>query len=182
MQRSTLLSILVFIVGISLIFFFVLPIWDEISILKLKKEEIGKEVDSLRSIIIHIDDLSAKYNQASADLDKLALAIPSDQQLPELLIQFEEMVKRNGLVTTGIKLENTEEAPKDQIGARRNIKSLSVSVSVDGSYSGFKGFLEDIEKNVRMMDVSAISFTKPTDEKSEVAKFSVKLNSYYLAK
>lgn len=182
MQKSNLLSLLILIVGISLAFFFILPIWDEIDILKLKKEVADEEANSYKSIIVHIDDLSAKYNQASSDLDKLALAIPSDQQFPELLIQFEEMVKRNGLVATSIKLEGAEEAPKDQIGGRRSIRTLSMSIGVDGSYSGFKGFLEDVEKNVRLMNISAISFTKPTDEKSEVMKFNIKLNSYYLGR
>lgn len=182
MQKSTLISFLIFISGISLVFFFLLPAWDEIDTLKLKKEKIGEEAGFQRSIIVHIDDLSAKYNQASADLEKLSLAIPSDQQLPELFIQFEEMIKRNGLVITGIKLGGEENISKDQIQSRHRVQAMSVSIDMDGSYSGFKGFLEDVEKNIRMMDISSISFTRPADEKSEVVKFNIKLNSYYLAK
>lgn len=166
-----------------LFFFLLLPAWQDMNTARDKNAKAAEELENWNSIIANIDQLSANYERSKDDLDKLALAIPSDSQVPELLIQLGEIAKRNGLVVSDIKFAVKGETPAEQLKNPSKIKTLETNLTVEGAYPDFKKFLNDIEKNVRLTDVMSVSFSagRKDEEKSSIIEFDLVLNNYYLA-
>lgn len=183
MSRSTFLSLIMFIGGMFLFFFLLLPAWQDMNTARDKSAKAVEELEDWNSIIANIDQLSADYERSKDNLDKLALAIPSDSQVPELLIQLGEIAKRNGLVVSDIKFAVKGETPAEQLKNPSKIKILETNLTVEGAYPDFKKFLGDIEKNVRLTDVMSVSFSSGEKEEtgSKIIKFDLVLNNYYLA-
>lgn len=179
MSKSSLVSIIIFFVIVALVFVFVLPAWNDVSSLMAVKEEGQKELENRESIVANIDELLAQYEKAKSDLDKISLAIPNSAQLPELLIQLEEIVKKNGMVMGDIKFSQEQESSKSKV-ALNDIKTIKINIEAEGSYLNFKGLLRDLETNIRLMNVNNISFSRSGDDQDSI-KFIIGMTSYYLA-
>lgn len=183
MSRSTLISLAMLIIGVFLTLFLLLPEWQNINAEKEEKKKSEDALEEWNTYLANINDLSARYEQSSSDLEKLALAIPSDPQMPELLIQLGEIIKRNGLIATKINFAAKGETPAEQLKSPSKIKTIEMELTMDGTYSNFKKFLNDMEKGARLTDVSSVSFAKESESSgSDVMEFKMALNSYYLAK
>lgn len=180
MFKLSLTSILIFSVGVALIFVFVLPAWNNIDNLMIAKEEKQKELGDLETIVAHIDELSEQYKKAQDDLEKISLVIPSDPQLPEILIQFEEMAKRNGIIIGDIKFSQEQELLKGEKSASNGIKAVKINIEAESDYFNFKKLLEDIEVNIRLMNIDSISFSR-SGVNQDIIKFTISITSYYLA-
>ncbi|KKP98772.1 MAG: hypothetical protein US71_C0017G0006 [Parcubacteria group bacterium GW2011_GWD2_38_12] len=180
MLRLSLTSIFIFSVGVALIFVFVLPAWNNIDNLITAKEEKQKELVELESIVAHIDELSEQYKKAQDDLEKISLVIPSNPQLPEILIQLEEMVKRNGIIIGDIKFSQEQESLKGEKSASNGIKVVKINIEAEGNYLNLKKLLEDIEVNIRLMNADSISFSR-SGANQDTIKFTIGITSYYLA-
>lgn len=183
MSRSTLISLGMLVIGLFLALFLLVPEWQNINAEKEEKKKSENTLEEWNTYLANINDLSFKYEQSASDLEKLSLAIPSDSQMPELLIQLGEVVKRNGLIATDIKFTAKGETSQEQLKSPSKIKTIEMNLEAEGTYPNFKKFLNDMEKGARLTDVSSVSFAKGGEsEGGDIMKFKMVLNSYYLVK
>lgn len=159
-------------------FIFVLPAWNKSGVLNNEKISKEKQLTDLRSTVANIDELSAKYEKSKTDLNKLSLAIPSEQQLPELLIQFEDVIKSNSMIINNVEFTDEGASTGNEFSKTGNVKIIQTKLAIEGSYSNFKNLLNDIERNIRLMDVTSINFSRGGADTN--TKFDVVLNTYYL--
>lgn len=179
MQRSSLISFLIFLVSLTIGFVFVWPEFNKTDILRSEKTSQENQREYLKDIVANIDELSAKYESAQDDIEKLALAIPSSPQVPELLIQIEDLVKGNGMILGNIGFTLEGSTTSEEASPQNGVKTIKLNVSADGNYANFKNLLKDIEDNIRLMDVIMFSFGEP-DKETGFSKFSISLNAYYI--
>lgn len=179
MQKSSLISLFVLVLGLFLVFVFILPAWNKTGALNNEKTSKGRQLEDSRSIVVSIDELSAKYKKAKTDLDKLSLAIPSEQQLPELLIQFEDMIKSNSMIVNNVEFTDEGVSTSNELLSSGNVKTIRTKLAIEGSYSNFKNLLKDIEHDIRLMDITAISFSRGGAAGDSSMKFDVVLDTYY---
>ncbi|MBU0624834.1 type 4a pilus biogenesis protein PilO [Patescibacteria group bacterium] len=101
---------------------------------------------------------------------KLNLFLPTNEDMPGLLVQLDEIARRNGLVLSSIDtLVNEKEVGPG--GA----KKMRVSANIGGgSYEQFVLVLNDIERLVRLADVQSISFS------SGEGTYSLVLTAYFM--
>lgn len=171
------------VVGVFLTLFLLVPEWRNINTEKEERKKSENSLEEWNTYLANINDLSARYEQSASDLEKLSLTIPSDSQMPELLIQLGEIIKRNGLIATKINFAAKGETPAEQLKSPSKIKTIEIELMMEGTYPNFKKFLNDMEKGVRLTDVSSVSFAKGSESTgSDVMKFEIMLSSYYLAK
>lgn len=179
MQRPSLIPFLVFLVSVAVGFIVVWPEWKMVN--ELKGERVLQEgsLEDIKDTIANINELSNKYDKSEEDINKLAIAIPPTPQIPELLIQVEELVKKNGLILGNI--DFSVEGAKGEGLSQDEVGIIAINVSVEGTYAGLKNILNDIEKNIRLMDVVSVSFSK-IDKETGFSSYSISLKTYYLVK
>jgi len=114
--------------------------------------------------------------------------LPQRQEIPELIVQLEALASENGLILESLDIKEKKRATEtnekkaavsSQISSQINI--LEISLALSGSYPAFKGFLEALEYNVRIMDVQKIefSFKKGQEEGAAFLGFNLDLLVYY---
>ena len=126
------------------------------------------------------DSLIAQYNTIQkSDLDNLKTLLPDNVDNIRLIIQINSLATKNGLSSLRsvdynaadvASAENTGHsgaaaAPATATSASGNLPygEFVMSFQTSGPYSNFLAFMADLEKNLRIVDVTDILFTPAID-------------------
>ncbi|PIY97044.1 MAG: hypothetical protein COY66_01580 [Candidatus Kerfeldbacteria bacterium CG_4_10_14_0_8_um_filter_42_10] len=152
-----------------------------------------KLLESRKQELSQLQDLEKKYSQiTSAEKEKLRKILPSSKYFSDLFVQMENLAKESGLIVSRISI--TEEGSTgvatdtngSNTGSNANvgktiggIGTLGISLSVEGdnSYPALKIFLDNVEDNMRIVDMDSLSYSPPSEE---TPAFTVNLKTYYL--
>ncbi|MBU6370782.1 MAG: type 4a pilus biogenesis protein PilO [Patescibacteria group bacterium] len=144
------------------------------------QNELAKYQDlsaSAKSVVAEENDLVNKANTISTDdQTKLARMLPANVDNLRLIIEISQIASSRGLaaqnfsVTTGV--------ASSVLSAGQSYGTLAVSFSVaNASYSDFLGFLSALEQNLRLVDITNISFSS---NDTGLYTYDVTLNTYWL--
>jgi hypothetical protein len=154
--------ILIFTIG-SLIF--LKPRYDstknQIDNMKYQKEAIIKNKQN------KLDNLGKLYNEykniEEMDRDKINKIIPDENSHSDIFPHLEYIALRNGLFAQKItysEVESAEHLTITSTDLTGKIGIIKLNIVVTGAdYNGFKKFLQDLENDVRLMDVTSLSFS-----------------------
>lgn len=178
------------LIGISLAGFFVFtkPILGDISDLKKEINSYNEALDNAKALEAERDKLTSKYNSIDpVNLEKLQKMLPDSVDNIRLILEIEKLASPYGMTLKDVKYESQEEkkegdntnieiseniAKKDE---NKNYGTWELEFSTQGSYANFVSFLKDIEKNLRVVDISSINFSS---EKVNVPGKSQSIDSY----
>ena len=141
--------------------------------------------DELQEISQTRDQLTAQYNAIpQGDLNKLSAMLPSGFGGAQLLRDMEALATKHGMFLKNIDLvtEAKTQTTQIQLPAQRLVAPLDVAFNTRGTYESLKSFLRDLEKVVRIIDLSDISFSgiQSADQKGPVLfEYSLKGVTYY---
>jgi Tfp pilus assembly protein PilO len=133
-----------------------------------------EQIKQMKQYIASLEELKKtleafKQNQQS-NLTRFLQILPSSPDLSNLIAQLETIFRTSGFIF--------ETLPFSQAPSADNPSLMTVDLNfqvVGGNYSQFKAFLNNLQNNIRLIDVKAISFNKPKDQTS----YSLDLNTYY---
>ena len=137
----------------------------------VKLDAKAKEVTELNDKITTLKSLQSQFTQASDTVEKLQLAIPSTDQMPEIMVQIETMASESGLRVNSI--QPAKETTAGNVAESK--ASVPVTVSLQGDYPGLYTFLTKMEKDIRPMNVKSINIATATKEETSVVNFTLNL-------
>ena len=151
------LTLVIFTIVVLLVvgwFLALQPQYDNYKNLNLdaKKAELAEYESTLAKLEKTIADWNAVPAQDKAKLDYF---LPTDKDIPELITMLEDIAGQSGFIATKVSLSNVETPAV----AGTDVYPMLVSMSLSGgNYTALKTFLEKVETNIRLMDVSSLSF------------------------
>lgn len=170
--------------------FYLLPEWRSFRELREAAQELREISAELDLLTENRDELLSRINSISKDdLRRIDQALPTGPQSAEFLVLLEKLSSKNNLALRRVDLISEAALGSSPGGQPRpggapgksvktgGIAEFPVGISLGGSYEAFKGFLNDLEQNLRTVDVTDISFTSP--EKVNAFDFAVKAKTYY---
>ena len=147
-------------------------------------QELAKYQDvaqSSNSIVAERDLLVKKRNTISdTDQARLEKLLPSNIDNIRLIIEISNIAQGRNLVAKNISVGDVNAAATSQNSIGQNNQqygTLSLKFTVNASYPTFLSFLQDLENNLRLVDITNISFSS-TD--NGFYDFTVTLNTYWL--
>lgn len=174
---TVLILALLIVVVIVAGYFLIKSRIDNVAILRPQVSEKEQLVLSKEKELKDLAEIETLYNQAKRRIEDIPHILPKGDQIPELLIQLDALAKESGLGMTSISITPGAE----EEGAL--YKTLNISVAVTGSYDNLKKYLDKVEKNMRIMDVTSIDFSAtPVVPEGPVDVFSYTINikTYYI--
>lgn len=120
-----------------------------------------------------------KMNSISPDnLTKLESLLPDNIDNIQLIIDMNNIADRHGLTLKGAKLDTSTKNDQNKLGADNNkYGTVGISFSVTASYDNFQNFLKDLERSLRLVEITDLSVTGST---SGLYDYSVGLKTYWL--
>jgi Tfp pilus assembly protein PilO len=207
----------VILIGISITVFFLFsnPLYDSadplspgITTLQAQLASLNKVLDNSKALKNQVDTLTAKENSIdSNDLANLQKLLPNNIDNIRLILEIQQIATPYGMVLKDIKYNATDAAtsttssttPVVQGGgaaqtASKNYGIWNLEFSAIGTYDNFLNFTSDLEKNLRIVDISSIQFASNTTATSgpsaskvipgspsqESYKYDFKIKTYWL--
>jgi Tfp pilus assembly protein PilO len=188
-KRNISIILVIVFFGAAMIVFFTLSwpnltkVFDLNFILNESKKEYEKQNQSLqlaKSIIEQYKNLN-DVNQA------VSLTMPKTDEVYNIIVQLNKIAQSSGMSIEGLSLKEVINNELDVSNNHQNLvkpyQTISIDISLRGSYESFKTWLELVETNIRLMDVKSVSFEgvnlssdKPINN---FFNFNVNLDIYY---
>ncbi len=179
MRNSTALILL--LISVALVYTVGFPYYDKINILRTQSSQYKNSLNQVDILAATRDDLEAKYkNMPQDEIAKLEKVLPDNVDTVNLAMNFDAIAAKYGI---SIKKISTVEQ-LDQSGATivqgapgGASQPVTVVFSFTTSYDGFRDFIGDIEKSLRITDIKNISFQTSDNGLYE---FNLAVQTYWL--
>ena len=186
---KALTPVIALIIAVALFFTYVRPTLDDIKLVQDETHEYTEALDKAGQLRARIDELRQERNSISvSNLERLEALLPDSVDEVRLLIDLDALAEAHDLsfnsitVATDESGSRTEERtppvaptngdPNTEIdgvpsAAVSNVSdfftSLDISFTVTGEYNDFKGFLEDLEQTLVLMEIVELDFVAASD-------------------
>lgn len=181
---KNILSILVIIISIATFVLVVQPQYSEIRAMQAQETELEDVLDNARKLQSLRDSLLDKRNGiANADIRRLERLIPGSADNVKLILEFEQIAARYNLSIEAASATKDEEEGEGQTQSfdieSKDYGIVTLDFTINGGYSNFISFLEDIEKNLRITDIRSLSITPPSGGEVNYS-YSITVDTYWL--
>ncbi|MDE1874787.1 MAG: type 4a pilus biogenesis protein PilO [Patescibacteria group bacterium] len=175
---SNTASIILILASIGLFFGYIDPTYNAIQQANVQKAAYERALSNSKQLGEERDTLLAKYNQMDpnelADLSKL---LPDNIDNIRLILDVDSMARTYGMRIRDF--TTTTDTKQDTIGAPvQPYGTLTLSFTTTATYNTFLEFLHDLERSLRIIDVSSVQFS--TTDTSQLYDFKVTVETYWL--
>jgi Tfp pilus assembly protein PilO len=157
MSRFTVIIIcllLALIIG-----FFAYPKYQELNLLKNQIKGKKQEFQFREEYLDELSKASSELKKYEEQLKIIDAGLPSESSLPILFDFFQKISSQSGLIL--------KDMSASEGSASNNIKQITFSLGLNGTYSSFKDLFVLLEKSARMININSFSFSKSGEGLSE---------------
>ena len=187
-------------IAVTLFFMFTNPIYSDISALKGEITSYNEALDNSKALENERDKLTAKFNSISKDdLMRLEKLLPENVDNIRLILEIEQIALPYGMVLKDVKYNVIDKSNINDGGTvvqggginketPKDYGIFDLEFSTTGTYTNFINFTKDLESNLRIVDISSVSFSSgsaPTGvgvktTSPEVYTYNFKIKTYWL--
>ena len=186
-----LFSALIFVAALYVLFGLDMPQWQNVQASRYQVAERQAVRDHLMDLVNQFRQEVAQFANLDAQIALISNTLPSSMNIPELLATMETMTGTNHVSLDQITFTSVSAnqvpvtAPATAPGAPiAPSKTMTVTVSISGSgdYSSVKDFLNALETEQRLIDVSTFTLSPlpVTGNRTPVFAFRVDAKAYYI--
>ncbi len=154
-----------------------------------------------QQIVSQAQALLGEYTSNSAAENNLALAMPSGPDLSSALAQIYGIAQNNGITVQSMNFTAPTVQAQTVVSAAGNstspfsiqkivkpVGTFSIQLNAAGSYENMKNFLAQMETNIRIFDLTALSFqgslpplasAKNAPPAADLFSYNMTLTTYY---
>lgn len=158
-------SIFILIGGLGVVLGLVWPALIDLNSAKQEREQKKEERLAKENLVERIKILSSQFESLdSRPLEKIERAMPRGQNIPDVLIQLENMASESNLI-----LDSADFTPVAARSGEADVlraKSLAASLALKGDYPAFSRWLDLFESNSRLFDIQSVDFNLSSTERN----------------
>lgn len=128
-------------------------------------EQRQAELEKLKSTKIN-------FAQLEGSAQKILDVLPMSKDLPAIFVQMEALAVKQNLFLASLDVADDKDAAAGK--KRLPLQKIIINISLTGGdYFALKGFLADVEKNLRLLDVRSLAYAPDTKS------FNISLAAYF---
>ena len=171
--------LILFVIAVLGTFFYTKPLYSDVQVALSERASYLSAIADAQKLDQKIADLNTiKNNFAPADLDRLNKMLPEKVDNVRLVIEINQIAKKYSPGVTNIHIGTPAISAPQAGGAVATSTAVDLSFSVTTSYTQFLNFLQDLQSNLRITDVTTLSFT-PVDTGAAYT-FNMSIKTYGL--
>ncbi|HEX8994293.1 MAG TPA: type 4a pilus biogenesis protein PilO [Candidatus Paceibacterota bacterium] len=182
----TFIPILLIIAAIGLFAVYTNPAYGQIQDLQTQLGQYNDALMQSAQVRQMRDKLLSRRNTFSSDdIRKLERLLPDNVDTIRLIIDINDIAARHNLPLTNISVSPGSDSGGVVGGAgAQPVGIMGLSFTVVATYDGFKSFLEDLQRSLRLVDVEHVKFDTLGDTASmsgaHTHEYTVNLQTYWL--
>jgi len=191
----------ILLIGLSGAGFFILisPKYQEVVALKAQVSAYDKALTNSKTLEDERDKVIKKSNDITAtNKEKIEKMLPDSIDNIRLILEIQELASVYGMSLKDVRYEDEKKAEEGaaevvQVGiidesSNEDYGVWDLEFTTEGSYSNFINFTKDIEKNLRLVDISSVKFSSLTATNSKGVSitptdnynYTFKIKTYWL--
>jgi len=167
MKRENFYSLFFLLLSTSMVFLFILPKRNSLSVLNLELSQKKLELKNFEKYYQEISETLEKLKGYQEEISKINLAIPDDPSIPSIFHFLQTSASQSGL-----RLADISGLSSSKLSDKSKLKSWTTTLKLEGDYQAFKNFLTTLEKSVRLIKVENISLSFEGEKPSFTIKIS----------
>jgi len=191
-DETALLIFLVLLLCSALGYFVFLPAAGNYHDGRVQNINLAREKETLQQKQDNLQGLKKDLTDRSDFIAKTIDAMPTEPQVPELLVTLSKLTSDNSLYMTNFAPKetpaNTGAGAEGQtaVPAVEQYSKVEFEFDVSGNYLNMKQFIKDVEANIRPINIININISGggeiSKETSTEVLRFHVKAETYYKGK
>lgn len=204
-----IIPVILILISVGLFFGFTNPMYSDIVSLRASIASYNEALSNSKALEQERDKLTAKYNSIDRDdLAKLQKLVPDNVDNIRLILEIEKVALPYGMALRDVKYNTETEKDLDKKnngnavnGAvqgggsvkllRKDYGDWDLEFSTIGTYNNFINFTRDLESNLRIVDISSITFSSadngtrlnvPVNSSTDMYKYNFRIKTYWLKK
>ncbi len=182
---GTILSLIFIVASIVGFFNFVMPLYREIGVSKSEAAGRAQLLENQKRIVAQVESLVSTYQEGRKLQDIVSSALPLDQEVSQALLQIGGIAQSNNMIPTAFVVtppaQNvaTLRAEARKTSLLKEVSSITIRVDLTGSYEDFKSFIKNLETNIRIFDIKAMTLQPIGKPGQNIYSFNVTVVTYY---
>ena len=178
---KTLLPIVFILIAGAIFFGFIDPSYKRVQTLRVEEARFDQALTRSRELQQTRDQLLSRYNTLSPnDIDRLEKLLPDNIDNVRLILDLDTIASQFGMRVRNISISAIGprvESGRVDTGSENGFGTLMLSFSVTTTYEKFRTFLESLERSLRLVDVTNVSFASV---QSGLYDYQVSIKTYWL--
>lgn len=187
MPRLTI-PILLILLSIGLFFMYIDPTYKNIQEIRLEQEKFDQALNKSKELQQTRDNLLIKYNKfLTSDLDRLKKLLPDNVDNVRLVLDIDKIASTYGMRIKDVSIDTGEDKNAGTIGpSTTKYESVTLSFSLTSSYNNLIRFIRDLEKSLRIVDITEVSLTSEVasglnkEIPQDLYQYNISLKTYWL--
>lgn len=190
-----LIPILLILISGAGFFILISPKYEDIKILQQEVNAYENALANSKVLDAERDKLVTKYNNINnSDLKRLEKMLPDNIDNIRVILEIERLAQNYGMSLTNIRYddkqkENQEgdviQAGQSNISLNEDYGVWNLEFTTEGSYNNFISLTKDIERNLRLVDITSVDFvasnaTSSQKSGSDNYQYTFKIKTYWL--
>lgn len=168
MKSQGLFGSILIAAALAALFVLIIPAYDEIRAVQRAIDERKIMLSDLEDALNSVKGLKSEMTSNTTSVRKVSGIVTGPKNNDEIIVALEAMADESGIQLSSIEMG---------IGkSGEQYETISVKLSGVGTYRGIQLFLDKIEKNTRLFDVTKLNLT----ESGIGLRFNIELSVYYL--
>lgn len=178
-----IIPIVLILISIGLFVVYINPTYANIKTLQTSEAQFDEALERSKDLISIRDQLLSRYNTfSSEDLSSLDRLLPDNIDNVRLVIDIDGIAAQYGISLKKVSIDSGEEEAKRDgeivvIDDSKSFNSIDLSFTVSASYESFVNFISDVERSLRIVDLSKLQFESTNDNFNE---YKVTIRTYWL--
>ncbi|HNT30000.1 MAG TPA: type 4a pilus biogenesis protein PilO [bacterium] len=174
--KITIIMILFLCALIGLGYYLNIILIPELKNNQLRIEEKKTMLAAKQQELREVQELNTRFDEIKTEVDIALAALPSEEQITDILYQFSSIADELGLNTNNLSInEPASSSPKDKI------KQVGITLSINGEYADLITYLSAIEKSLRLINIAnvSVSGSSSLDDTDSLLTLSFQASAYY---
>jgi Tfp pilus assembly protein PilO len=152
------------------------PKYDNTSLLKADIEAKTITLETRNRILERITKMQSDYQEKYTEIQRLAMVVPEKKNLAELVSTLEDISFKTSILLGEVSISS------GAISANEPFNLINLDTSMRTSYDALLNLLAHIEKNIRLIDTTALTIGVKNDiEEGDLPlEVQVKTEAFYL--
>lgn len=176
------ISTLLIAAAIGVFFVAIDPLYGEVQELRGQVNQLNEAFSNAQQIQQARDELLSIFNAIpQEDVERLGKLLPNDVDNVKLILEINQLASQNGLGVRTIETQNMSAGAQQEaaVQAARQLPygAAPLGLTLTGSYSAFRSFLTELDRSLRLSDVTSLSLESGGQDFNE---YTIELQTYWL--
>ena len=175
-----LFPLILLAVSIGIFAVFINPFYkQEIQPTRVQIAQLDEALNNAKRIQAERDALLEKFRTISdEDLERIKRLLPDNVDSVRLILEIDRIASQYGVIIKGIRVSDTSDEGRGGLGPREKpYGTIGLNLAFIGSYDSFRNLVFDLERSLRIVDITTLSFTAT---EQDLNQYSVGIQTYWL--